>query len=505
MSAFAELMAFQRETEALAQVMGRLGWDQETMMPRGAAAQRAEEMAALEGVLHARRSDPRVADWLAAAQAPDAAGAAALDWIARAHARAAKVPARLAQELARATSISQGVWAQARERDDVAMFLPHLAGILALRREEAAALADGVAADGRTPGAVLYDALADDFEPGARSDAIAALFAAMRPRLVALRAAVLDAPRQPAPLRGLFPHDAQLRLARRLAEAFGYDFQHGRLDLAVHPFSSGSGADVRITTRVNEAEPFNCLYSTIHEVGHAAYEQGVDARYRMTSLGRGVSMGVHESQSRIYENQLGRSRAFCGWLYEAMLAEFGEMGVDGPDAFHAAVNRVSPGYIRTEADEVQYNLHIMLRFDLERELIAGGLEVADLEAAWNDRFAADFGVAVDRPAHGMLQDVHWSIGLFGYFPTYALGNVHAGRLHAAIRAELPDLDAALAAGDPSPATGWLRARVQRHGALRLPGATIAHALGDPAPVAPEAEAEPLLVYLEAKFGAIYGL
>ena len=191
--------------------------------------------------------------------------------------------------------------------------------------------------------------------------------------------------------------------------------------------------DARITTRVVEREPFNCFYSTIHEVGHACYELGIDPDYRLTPLGAGVSMGVHESQSRIYENQLGRSRAFTGWMFGQMRARFGEFGVNDADAFHAAVNRVSPGFIRTEADEVQYNLHVMLRFDLERALISGDLAVGDLEAAWNDRFAADFGVVVERPSQGMLQDVHWSVGLFGYFPTYSLGNVYAGCLHRALR------------------------------------------------------------------------
>lgn len=490
MTAYDEIVAHDRDTQALAQVMGRLGWDQETMMPRAAATQRSEEMAALESVLHARRSDPRLADWLAEARVPDAAGAARLRLIGRAHARATKVPARLAAELARVTSVSQGVWAEARERDDVAHFLPMLEQVLALRREEAAALADG---------GDLYDALLDDYEPGAKAADLAAMFDRMRPRLVALRNAVLGAARQPAELRGLFGRDGQLRLARLLAERFGYDFSRGRLDLAVHPFSSGSGADVRITTRVNEAEPFNCLYSTIHEVGHACYEQGIDAKHALSALGQGVSMGVHESQSRIYENQLGRSRAFTGWLHERMRDEFGDMGAGDADAFFATVNRVSAGYIRTESDEVQYNLHIMMRFDLERALVAGALEARDLEAAWNERFLADFGVAVDRPAHGVLQDVHWSLGLFGYFPTYSLGNVYAGCLHKALRADLPDLDTQMAQGDLAAATGWLRDRVQRHGGLHEPRETIALACG----YAPDEG--PLLDYLEAKFAAIYGL
>jgi carboxypeptidase Taq len=489
-TAFSALMAHVRQTVALGQIMGRLGWDQETMMPRGAAGQRSEEMAALAGVLHARRTDPRIGEWLAAAEPPDAAGAAQLRLIRRGHARAVRVPERLATELARITSISQGVWAEARERDEVAHFLPLLAQVVALKREEAAAIADG---------GDPYDALLDDFEPGARGAEIAAMFERMRPRLVALRAAVLGSGRQPAPLKGLFAREAQLRLARRLAERFGYDFSRGRLDLAVHPFSSGSGADVRITTRVAEHDPFNCLYSTIHEVGHAVYEQNVDVAYALTPAGQGASMGVHESQSRLFENQIGRSRAFTRWLHGAMVAEFGDMGLDGPEAFHATVNRVAPGHIRTEADEVQYNLHIMLRFDLERELIAGRLAVADLEAAWNARFAADFDLAVDRPAHGLLQDVHWSIGLFGYFPTYTLGNVHAGCLHAALRRELPDLDGQLAAGDLAAAGAWLRERVQRHGAVFESRDLIARAIGGPP------QEGPLLDYLEEKFGALYGL
>lgn len=487
--AFGALMAHARETAALEQVSGRLGWDQETHMPRGAAEQRGEEMAAMEGVLHARRTDPRLADWLAAVEPADAVAAAQVARVARAHARALKVPARLAQEIARVTSIAQGIWAEARARDDVAGFLPTLAEVIRLKREEGAALAEG---------GDPYDALVDDYEPEMTGADIARMFSEMRPRLVALREKVLGAAHQPKPLDGAFGAEAQMRLARDLATAFGYDWSRGRLDIAVHPFSSGSGNDVRITTRIAESDPFNCFYSTIHEVGHAAYEQGIDPDYLLTPIGQGVSMGVHESQSRIYENQLGRSRAFTGWLFGQMTERFGAFGVADADAFFAAVNRVQPGFIRTEADEVHYNLHIMMRFDLERALMQGALQVGDLEAAWNDRFRADFGVAVDRPSQGVLQDVHWSVGLFGYFPTYSLGNLYAGCLHKALRADLPDLDAQMAAGDLAAATGWLREKVQRHGSLMAPREVIAQACG----FAPSAG--PLLDYLEAKFGAIYG-
>ncbi|QXT38450.1 carboxypeptidase M32 [Gymnodinialimonas ceratoperidinii] len=488
MTALQELLAFNRTTEALGQVMGRLGWDQETFMPPGAAEQRGEEMAALEGVLHARRTDPKVGEWLAAAKPETEAEAAQLREIGRGHARAVKVPAELASELARLTSVSQGIWARARAEEDVAAFLPTLSQVVALRREEAAAIADG---------GDLYDALLQDYEPGATAAEIAALFDRMRPRLKDLRSRLAGA-KMPTPLQGHFAADAQMALAHETAERFGYDFAHGRLDLAVHPFSSGSGADVRITTRVDEGEPMGCLYSTIHEVGHACYEQNIAPALRLSALGQGVSMGVHESQSRIYENQLGRSPEFCRFLHGRMEAHFGALSAS-QEEIARVINRVETGFIRTEADEVHYNLHIMLRFDLERQLFDGTLEVADLEEAWNDRFAADFGMTVDKPSNGVLQDVHWSVGLFGYFPTYTLGNVYAGCLYAALRRDVPGLDAALAAGDPAPALDWLRERLQRHGGLRTPRETIEHATGA------EISEEHLLAYLEAKYGALFGL
>ncbi|WP_179379587.1 carboxypeptidase M32 [Jannaschia marina] len=489
MPAYDDLMAFQRTTEALGQVAGRTGWDQETMMPPGSAPQRAEEMAALEEVLHARRTDPRIGDWLREAHAPDAVGDANLREIRRSYERNLKVPARLAAELARVTSLAQGQWAAARKAEDADAFRPVLAEVVRLRQEEGAALAEGTNRD-------AYDALMQDYEPGGNAGEMAAMFDAMRPRIRAIRERALAA--DPAPtLTGHYPRAAQLALSEEIAVAFGYDLARGRLDLAVHPFSSGSGTDVRITTRVDEGDPLNCLYSTVHEVGHASYEQGVEAEHLLTPIGRGVSMGVHESQSRSYENQMARSEAFCGWLYGRMRDTFGDIGVGSERDFYRAVNGVGAGFIRTEADEVNYNLHIMLRFDLERALILGDLDVADLESAWNERFLADFGFAVDRPSNGFMQDVHWAVGLMGYFPTYSLGNLYAGCLMAAARRDVSGIDAALAEGDPSPATGWMRERLQRFGAQREPTETIRHATGE------DPSAEPLLTYLEAKFGDLY--
>ncbi|MEM6372974.1 MAG: carboxypeptidase M32 [Pseudomonadota bacterium] len=491
MTAYEDLMAFDHETQALSQIAGRLGWDQETVMPRGAASQRAEEMAAMESVLHARRTDPRVGDWLGRLEGVtlDAVAAANVREITRSYARASKVPADLAASIARVTSAAQGKWADARAADDYAAFAPVLAEVIDLKRQEGQALAAG---------GDVYDAMLADYEPGTTAADLEAMFGALRPALSELRGAILE---QPAPkgVTGTFDEAAQLRLSAVLATTFGYDLGHGRIDKAVHPFSSGSGLDVRITTRTNSTDPFNCFYSTVHEVGHACYEQNIDSAYLLTPLGQGVSMGVHESQSRIYENQIGRSRAFTGWLYGQMRDAFGDFGIDDEDAFFAAVNRVSDGYIRTEADEVQYNLHVLLRFDLERALMSGDLQVGDLEAAWNDRFAADFGYAVDKASNGVLQDVHWSVGLFGYFPTYSLGNVYAGCLYDALRAAVPGLDTQLSAGDTSAATGWLQQNLQRHGGLYEPREVIEQASGQvPGP-------DPLLAYLKDKFSGIYKL
>ena len=489
MTAYTDLMAFQRETEALSGVAGRLGWDQETMMPDGAADQRAEEHGAMANILHARRIDPRIGDWLATAEAADDVAVANLRQIKRSYGRTLKVPADLAAELAKTTSLAHRIWAKSRAEEDVAAFLPMLQRVVDLRREEAAAVA------GDTD---PYDALLDDYEPGATGAELGAMFDALRPRLVALRGAILEQP-APVALTGDFDEAGQLALSEKLAVAFGYDLTHGRIDKALHPFSSGSGLDVRITTRTEERDPFNCFYSTIHEVGHACYEQGIDRQHLMTPLGGGVSMGVHESQSRICENQLGRSEAFTGWLYGQMRDTFGDFGVADARSFYRCVNRVSDGFIRTEADEVQYNLHVLLRFDLERALIAGDLAVGDLEAAWNDRFLADFGYAVEKPSHGVLQDVHWSEGLFGYFPTYTLGNVYAGCLNNAMRAAVPTIDADLAKGDTTAATAWLRENVQQFGGLYQPKDLITRATG----AAPSEG--PLLDYLEDKFCGIYDL
>jgi|TARA_B110000037_G_scaffold220798_1_gene289743 carboxypeptidase Taq len=490
MSDLENLLNFDHQTQALNQISGRLGWDQETMMPSGSAEQRGQEMAAIEGVLHARRSNSKIGEWLSNLDiSADLAVTAQVREIRRSYERALKVPADLAEAIAQKTSVAQGKWASARAADDFAAFAPVLEEVLKLKREEGLALASG---------ADVYDAMLQDYEPGISSADLDNMFGAMRPGLIDLRAKILE--KEPVnSLKGTFDDATQMRLARLLAQTFGYDLSKGRIDKAVHPFSSGSGRDVRITTRTDLDDPFNCIYSTIHEVGHGAYEQNVNPEFTLTSIGQGASMGVHESQSRIYENQMGRGQAFTAWLFDQMTAHFGDMGISNSYEFYKSVNRVNRGFIRTEADEVQYNLHILLRFDLERAMISGDLQVKDLEAAWNDRFLADFGYGVERASQGCLQDVHWSVGLFGYFPTYSLGNVYAGCLNQTLRLDVPDLDEHLRVGQTVPATRWLKENLQQYGLLKTPSETITDACRF------EPSEAPLLNYLNTKFTKIYNL
>ncbi len=493
LAAYAELTRHLRRIAALDQVAGLLNWDQETQMPPKGAAQRAEQAAAVAAAHHIAATDPRIPDWIAAAGAQDDAGRVNLAEAARLHHRATRVPERLATELAAAAVEGQTAWEAARAANDAAGFAPVLDRIVALKRAEADCLAG--------PGRSGYDALLDDFEPGATAAGLEVLFGRLRPGLAALRARIAEAaPRMPAAaFAGTFPQDRQLALARRVAGTFGYDWDAGRLDLAVHPSSNGDGGDVRITTRVDADDPRECIFATVHETGHAVYAQGLEPAQAMLPAGMHASMGVHESQSRLFENQLARSRAFCDWLWPAVTDAFGATGLDGADALYRAVNHVETGFIRTDADEVHYNLHVMLRFDLERALIDGTLAPADLEAAWNARFLADFGRTVPDPRRGVLQDVHWSVGLFGYFPTYTLGNVYAAELHAALRRDLPDLDALLAAGELAPVRAWLGPRIHRRGRLLAPHALIAEAIGH------EPDAATLVGALEAKYGELYGL
>lgn len=482
-----------RLLSALSQAGGVLSWDQEVMMPPNGASGRAEQMAALTAMEHEKTTDPRVGEWLAELEGVDfdASTKANIRLMGRKYARATKVPARLATELARTTSKAQGVWAQARAAKDYAAFSPVLKTIIDLKREEAAHIAE----DGQS----TYDALLADFEPGMTVAVLKPLLESMRPRLSALRENIAEHAHKQPSLSGTFPANAQMQLARELADVVGYDWQSGRLDLSVHPFSSGTRGDSRITTRVDETDPLGCLYSTVHELGHALYEMGLPEEHSFMPAGQHVSMGVHESQSRLWENQIGRSRAFCRWLAPRFAKAFDRPELAQDDMLYRIINRVETGFIRTEADEVHYNLHVLLRFELEEDLIAGNLSVDDLEGEWASRFERDFGMAVPDASLGVLQDVHWSVGLFGYFPTYSLGNIYGAQLFTKLEADLGGLDERLERGETGDVLAWLRAHVHEHGSV-LPAADLMEQASGQT-----VSAEPLLDYLESKYGDLLGL
>jgi len=490
--AYDDLMSHTRQTMALEQASGLLSWDQETMMPPDGTGQRAEQAAAMKAAVHARQTDPRIGGWLAAA---DTGGSETrvrnIALIRKSYERQIRVPEDLAIAIARLATTAREVWTRARAETNFAQFAPVLGEMIDLKREEASARAD--------EGQSHYDVLLDDFEPGMPTETLSTMLETLRKPLADLRAAIAESPVRPRQLEGRFEHARQLVLASRLAEVMGYKTSAGRIDLAVHPFCLGTGDDVRITTRVDEADPLGCLFSTIHETGHAVYEQNIAPSQRLTPIADEASMGVHESQSRMLENQIGRSRAFADWLFPAMHDTFGGFGLDGPDELYSAVNRVETGFIRTEADEVHYNLHVILRFQLERDLVEGRLDVHDLEEAWNTGFERDFGIKVPDARRGVLQDIHWSQGLFGYFPTYTLGNIYAGELFASMRADIPDLDTHVAAGRIAPLLGWLHRHVHHRGNMLDPADLIAEAVGHPA------SSKPLLDYLTQKYTALYKL
>ena len=429
-----KLLEYNKTTRLLQSVAGRTAWDQETMMPINSGMSRAMEMGALEEVIHKRKKGSEIRELLETATPKSSLEKRLHELIKRDFDRATVIPNQLASDLAKTTSLAQMAWQKARQNNNFSEFSPHLKKVIDLKRKEASLL---------SPLGDLYDGLINDYEYGMTKKEASSIFAVMKPRLLDLRQRISESKLSKPILQGDFNTEKQLKLAHEIAKTFFYDFNRGRIDIVAHPFCSGSGDDVRITTRVDSKDPFNCLYSTIHEVGHACYEQNVSKDFLHSPLGSGVSLGIHESQSRIFENQIGRSRHFTKWLFKEMKNCFGKFGIGDPEEFYRLVNKVETGFIRTEADEVHYNLHIMLRFELEVEVIAKNLEVEDLPEAWNKIFKDYFGRDVTKPSDGILQDVHWSIGAFGYFPTYTLGNLNAGCLFKKMMEDIPNMDEGL--------------------------------------------------------------
>jgi carboxypeptidase Taq len=499
-AAYDELIRRSREVALLSSCETLLGWDELTYLPRGGAEYRSQQMAYLAGLQHERSTDPRLGELLGILEGsplvtdPLAPAAVNIREIRRSFDRLSRLPRALVEELARTATLSDQAWALAREAADFVPFLPWLERILDLKRQEAECL--GYQSE-------AYDALLQEYEPEATGRALAHLFAMLQQELTPLVDALTAVPRQPnvTILKRAYGLARQRAFCERVARRVGFDFQRGRLDTAVHPFCSTIGpGDCRITTRYRRDDFGEAFFGTLHEVGHALYEQGFGPEHAGTPMGEANSVGVHESQSRLWENLVGRSRAF--WIYFFPLAQRAFRGVlddVNVDDFHFAVNHVAPSLNRIRADEVTYNLHILARFELERALVSGNLAPADLAAAWTETYRRYLGVVPANDAEGCLQDGHWASGMFGYFPTYTLGNLFAAQIYAAAMRDLGEPESAFALGEFGDLLGWLRSRVHQHGSRYSAASLIAQATGS----APDVR--PLVQGLRRKYSELYGL
>lgn len=474
-----------------------LSWDQETGMPAGAGEARSAQMSALSELSHdmlVAEETGRMIEEAAGEVADEASEDGHLVRRARREfQRETKLPSDLVAEHAAATSRAQMCWTRAKRTKDFALFEPELTKILDLTRR----IADCYGYDEHP-----YDALLETYEPGLRTARLKPLFEAMRPKLVDLVQRIGERPKiDDAILRKHFPVPQQKEFIHRLAREVGYDFDHGRIDVAEHPFCiSFSSLDVRITNAYDERFIGRSVFGCLHETGHALYEQGSPAEYLHGPLEGGCSMGIHESQSRLWENVVGRSRPYWNHYFPQLAQVFPEqLKGHGAEEFHRAINRVEPTFIRVESDEVTYNLHIMLRFELELAMLEGKLQPKDVPAAWNAAMKDYLGLTPPDDGMGCLQDVHWSIGLFGYFPTYTLGNLLAAQMWESIQRDVPGVDEQIGQGRFDGILGWLRQKVHRWGARLMPEELIREATGR------DLEAEPFLRYLEGRFGGLYGL
>jgi carboxypeptidase Taq len=497
---YEELIRRVREVSLLNSCSSVLGWDERTQLPRRGSAHRAEQMALLARLAHEAFTAPAVGEWLAAVEGSplvrDQGSDVAVNVreIRRTYDRAVKLPKELVEELARVTTRAQQAWQEARQADDFAAFLPWLEQVVRLKRREADAIGYKSAP---------YDALLDEYEPGATAAEITQVFAALREDLVPLIAAIAASSRRPRKevLARDYPIERQKIFGEAAAAAIGFDFDAGRLDVTTHPFCSGIGpGDCRITTRYS-ARSFNeSFFGILHEAGHALYEQGLDPAHYGTPLGTFVSLGIHESQSRLWENQVGRGRPFWEHFFPRARQVFHEALRDvALDDFYFAINDVRPSFIRVEADEATYNLHVILRFELEQALLTGDLKPADVPAAWNEKFQRSFGLTPPSDAKGCLQDIHWSMGGIGYFPTYTLGNLYAAQFMEQARKDLGGLEDEFRRGEFGRLKGWLNEKIHRPGQRYRAGELCERVTGRPL------SHKPLLTYLRGKYGPLYQL
>jgi carboxypeptidase Taq len=499
--AYKQLRGLLRKAATLHSVQSLLAWDQETYMPAGGSEARSEQSADIATIVHQRRTDPRIGELIEqSAEEASHKGSAEtrnLELIKRDYERVIKLPEDLVSELARVGSLAQDAWKAARKANDYNAFKPWLAEMMELTRRKAECY-------GVPEGGELYDALLEEYEPGGRAAEIEQVFAPLAGQLSNLVGELLDSPTPPdsTALGAEVPTDRQHAFGLRMLQGIGFDLRTGRLDVTTHPFCEGlAHGDTRLTTRYRLNSFMDALYGTLHEAGHGLYEQGLPKGERFGEpLGESVSLGIHESQSRLWENFVGRSPQFWQWatpiaheVLETPITAFGE------DQLFAAANHVERSFIRVEADEATYNLHVMLRFELERALIKRDLHLDDLPGVWNERFEQLLGAKVPDDTRGCLQDVHWSFGLIGYFPTYTLGTLYAAQFWKAANEQIPALEDKIARGEFAPLLQWLRDNIHSHGRRYSATELCERITGGPL------RPEPLMDYLGAKLRPLYGL
>jgi carboxypeptidase Taq len=497
---YGTLCDYVRRSALLGSIEAVLGWDERTMLPPAGAEHRAEQMKLLAGMVHQRWTDPRLGEWLGelgeSALAGDEHGdtGATIRRVNRQYQRQVKLPRTLVEELTRVSVLGQQAWQEARAKSDFPSFQPWLEKIVDLKRQEADALGYPEC---------RYDALLDAYEPDERTSNVAQVLVHLRDQLVPLVEQIRHSGRRPdaSILQRRFPVAEQEAFGREAAAGIGFDFDRGRLDVTAHPFCCSPGPhDCRITTRYDENAFGQGFFSILHEAGHGIYHHGLRADQYGLPLGEAASLGIHESQSRLWENMVGRSRAFWEHRYPEAQRRFSQaLGDVSLDDFYFAINDVRASLIRVEADEATYNLHVLIRFELEQALLDGDLSVRDLPGAWNEQYGRSLGVTPTNDAEGVLQDIHWSGGAIGYFPTYSLGNLYAAQLFAQAETDLGGLAEQFARGEFQPLLAWLREKIHRQG-QRYPAADLVRRItGRPL------SHGPLIEHLRSRLGPLYGL
>jgi len=498
MSTYNKFIELTKEVSVLRSIESLLDWDQECNMPPEGVKDRSLQLASITTMIHEKLTSKTMAFYLSELKregnfenlSPEQqANVREMAWE---YHRASAIPSKLVNELAQTKSESYQNWTMAREKSDFKMFAPYLSKLVELKKQEA----EYIGYESRP-----YDALLDGYEPGWTADDVDSLFSNLRPKLVNIVSKIIDSGIRPyvSPVTQKFPLDLQKAFNHQVAKDIGFDFQRGRFDEAPHPFTIGSLHDTRITTRYKEDDLRPALFATIHEGGHAMYEQGYIEEHFGTPMAQPVSFGIHESQSRMWENMVGRGRSFWKYYYSKLQSAFpAQLKDHDMDTFYAAINDVHPSPIRVEADEATYNLHILLRFDMENLLFTGKLEPEEAPSAWNERMEKYLQIEIKDNANGVLQDIHWSQAYFGYFPTYTLGNLYAAQFYDQVKKDIPDLESKIESGDFATLLNWLRENIHHKGRLLRAEDLLKQVTGK------GLDANIFVNYLNEKYGFLYG-